>query len=159
MAQKHKVAVVMGSNSDMEIMKNCVDTLKGFGINADVRILSAHRTPKRTIEFASNARKNNYQLIIAAAGGAAHLAGVAAAHTTLPVIGVPMDTKALGGLDSLFSTVQMPSGIPVACMAIGRAGAINAAVLAIEILALNDNSLRTKLDGHKIALAKSALKK
>ncbi|MFA5369956.1 MAG: 5-(carboxyamino)imidazole ribonucleotide mutase [Candidatus Omnitrophota bacterium] len=159
MTRKYRIAVIMGSNSDMEVMKNCVDALEGFGINADIRVLSAHRTPRHTIEFASAARKKNYKLIIAAAGGAAHLAGVIAAHTTLPVIGVPIETKALGGFDSLFSTVQMPSGVPVACMAIGKSGAVNAAVLAAEILALNDSLLRRKLDNYKRIQTKSVLKK
>jgi len=159
MMRKYRIAVIMGSNSDMEVMKNCVDALEGFGINADIRVLSAHRTPRHTIEFASAARKKNYKLIIAAAGGAAHLAGVIAAHTTLPVIGVPIETKALGGFDSLFSTVQMPSGVPVACMAIGKSGAVNAAVLAAEILALNDSLLRRKLDNYKRIQTKSVLKK
>jgi len=159
MTRKYRIAVIMGSNSDMEVMKNCVDALEGFGINADIMVLSAHRTPRHTIEFASAARKKNYKLIIAAAGGAAHLAGVIAAHTTLPVIGVPIETKALGGFDSLFSTVQMPSGVPVACMAIGKSGAVNAAVLAAEILALNDSLLRRKLDNYKRIQTKSVLKK
>ena len=121
--------------------------------------MSAHRTPKQTIAFAGNARKKSYDVIIAAAGGAAHLAGVVAAHTTLPVIGVPVETKSLAGIDSLFSTVQMPSGIPVACMAIGKAGAINAAIFAVEILALGDKALKLKLDNHKDRLAQAVLKK
>jgi len=159
MAKVKKVAIMMGSRSDMEVMGNCTDTLKSFGIEADVKVLSAHRTPKQTIAFAGKARKRGYKIIIAAAGGAAHLAGVVSAHTTLPVIGVPIDTKLLAGIDSLFSTVQMPAGIPVACMAIGKAGAINAAIFAAEILALNNKSLKVILDKHKKKLADSVLKK
>ena len=158
MAKVKQVAVMMGSRSDMDIMQHCVDTLKRFGIEADVRVLSAHRTPKQTILFASRAQKKGYKLIIAAAGGAAHLAGVVSAHTTLPVIGVPIETKSLAGLDSLFSTVQMPSGIPVACMAIGKAGAVNAGIFAAEILALSDKSLKDRLDNHKKSLSESVLK-
>jgi 5-(carboxyamino)imidazole ribonucleotide mutase len=157
MAKNKKVAIMMGSKSDMDVMQNCADTLKVFGIDADIRVLSAHRTPKQTIEFAASAQKKGYKVIIAAAGGAAHLAGVVSAHTTLPVIGVPIETKALAGIDSLFSTVQMPSGIPVACMAIGKAGAVNAAIFAVEILALNDKTLEAGLDRHKKSLAKSVL--
>jgi 5-(carboxyamino)imidazole ribonucleotide mutase len=159
MAKKLKVAIMMGSKSDMDIMQNCAETLKGFGIKHDIKVLSAHRTPKQTIEFASRACKNGYGVIIAAAGGAAHLAGVVAAHTRLPVIGVPIQTKALGGVDSLFSTVQMPSGIPVGCMAIGKAGAINAAIFAAEILSLNSETLKRKLEQHKLSLAKGVLKR
>ena len=159
MAKTGKVAIMMGSKSDMDIMQNCADTLKKFGIKSDILVLSAHRTPKQTIAFAGNARKKGYDVIIAAAGGAAHLAGVVAAHTTLPVIGVPIETKSLAGIDSLFSTVQMPSGIPVACMAIGKAGAINAAIFAVEILALGDKALKLKLDNHKDRLAQAVLKK
>jgi 5-(carboxyamino)imidazole ribonucleotide mutase len=159
MKKVKKVAILMGSKSDMDIMQNCIDTFKNFGVKADIRVLSAHRTPKQTIMFASNARKKGYKAIIAAAGGAAHLAGVISAHTTLPVIGVPIETKALAGIDSLFSTVQMPSGIPVACMAIGKSGAINAAIFAVEILSLNDMNLKLKLGKHKRMLEKSALKK
>ena len=107
---KKQVAILMGSESDMPVMQSCTEMLDKFGVGYDVKVLSAHRTPKQTIEFASLARKNGYRVIIAAAGGAAHLAGVIAAHTTLPVIGVPIETKALGGVDSLFSTVQMPGG-------------------------------------------------
>jgi len=159
MSKAKKVAVMMGSRSDMEVMNNCTEMLKGFGIEANVKVLSAHRTPKQTIAFAANAQRRGYMAIIAAAGGAAHLAGVVAAHTTLPVIGVPISTKALAGIDSLFSTVQMPSGVPVACMAIGKAGAVNAAIFVVEILALNDKTLKVKLDRYKKTLAESILKK
>ena len=131
---KPLVGIIMGSKSDCDVMKNAADTLKDFDIPHVARVLSAHRTPKETAEFVSTARENGIEVIIAAAGGAAHLAGVAAAHTTLPVLGVPM-TSALDGLDSLLSTVQMPAGIPVATFAIGKAGAINAALSAVSILA------------------------
>lgn len=158
MANK-QVVIIMGSRSDMPIMKHGVDLLKTFGVDCDVKVLSAHRTPKQTIRFASTAVIKGYKVIIAAAGGAAHLAGVIAAHTILPVIGVPIETKALGGVDSLFSTVQMPSGIPVGCMAIGKAGAVNASVYAIEILALENRALQKRLDKHKRSLAAKVLKK
>ena len=133
--------------------------LKSFGVSCDVKVLSAHRTPKQTIEFTSTAAAKGYKVIIAAAGGAAHLAGVIAAHTILPVIGVPIETKALGGVDSLFSTVQMPSGIPVGCMAIGKAGSVNASIYAVEVLALENKSLQKKLEKHKKSLAAKVLKK
>jgi 5-(carboxyamino)imidazole ribonucleotide mutase len=159
MAKAKKVAIMMGSKSDMEIMDHCAQTLKKFGIEADMRVLSAHRTPKQTIAFAGKARKKGYKIIIAAAGGAAHLAGVVSAHTTLPVIGVPIETKSLAGIDSLFSTVQMPAGIPVACMAIGKAGAVNAAIFAAEILALENRQIHKNLDSHKADMAKTVLGK
>jgi len=155
---KEKVAIIMGSKSDMPIMEHGIEVLDEFGVSCDVKILSAHRTPAQTIKFASNARSKGYGVIIAAAGGAAHLAGVVAAHTTLPVIGVPIETKALGGVDSLFSTVQMPSGIPVGCMAIGKAGAVNASIFAIEILASKNKPLQKKLMNHKKELAQKVLK-
>ena len=155
---KKEVAIMMGSKSDMPIMENTIDTLKKFNVASEVKILSAHRTPKETMEFASKAREKGFKVIIAAAGGAAHLAGVVAAHTTLPVIGVPIQTKSLGGVDSLFSTVQMPAGIPVGCMAIGKAGAANAALFAIEILGVTDKSLEKKLFQYKKDMAKKVLK-
>lgn len=158
MASK-QVAVIMGSRSDMPIMQHCIDMLEQFGINCDVKVLSAHRTPKQTIRFASTAASKGYKVIIAAAGGAAHLAGVIAAHTVLPVIGVPVETKALGGVDSLFSTVQMPGGIPVGCMAIGKAGAINASVYAAEMLALGSRGVKARLAGYKKSLASKVLGK
>ncbi len=158
MADK-QVVIIMGSKSDMPVMRNSVDTLRQFGISCDVKVLSAHRTPRQTIKFASSADVKGYKVIIAAAGGAAHLAGVIAAHTNLPVIGVPIETKSLGGVDSLFSTVQMPGGIPVACMAIGKAGAINASIYAAEILALSSKSLQKKLALHKKSLQAKVLKK
>lgn len=133
----------MGSDSDMPTMKQTVEILEEFKIEYEVKILSAHRTPKEAKKFAEEARGKNFAIIIAGAGGAAHLAGVMASFTTLPVIGVPMETKSLKGIDSLLSTVQMPPGIPVGCVAIG--GAKNAALLAVEILSLEDKELEHKL--------------
>jgi 5-(carboxyamino)imidazole ribonucleotide mutase len=140
-----RVAVLLGSKSDEQLMAGCTDYLAKFGIPHDVRVSSAHRQPEETAAFVKAAEAEGYAVIIAAAGMAAHLAGFAAAHTTLPVIGVPLEGSALNGLDALYSTVQMPAGIPVATVAIGSAGAKNAAVLAAEILALNDDGLRRKL--------------
>jgi phosphoribosylaminoimidazole carboxylase PurE protein len=140
------VAVVMGSDSDLKIMESCVTQLREFGIDAAVRIISAHRTPAIADEFAQTAEANGLKVIIAAAGMAAHLAGAMAARSTLPVIGVPLVCEAgLGGLDALLSTVQMPPGVPVATMGVGKAGAKNAAILAVQILALQDAALRQKL--------------
>ena len=141
-----RVAVVMGSDSDLKVMASCVEQLKAFGIEPTVRILSAHRTPVRAAEFAESAREKGVKVIIAAAGMAAHLAGALAARTTLPIIGVPLVCEAgLGGMDALLSTVQMPPGVPVATMGVGKAGAKNAAILAVQILALEDASLQQKL--------------
>src|SRR3989441_1242192 len=128
------VAVIMGSKSDWEVMRTASDTLEDFAVPHENRVLSAHRTPELTAEFASQAEANGLEVIIAAAGGAAHLAGVIAAYTTLPVLGVPMESQSLKGLDSLLSTVQMPGGVPVGTLAIGKPGAINAALLAVSIL-------------------------
>lgn len=140
------VAVVMGSDSDLTVMQGCVDQLHEFGLEAKVRILSAHRTPQAAAEFAQTAEARGIKVIIAAAGMAAHLAGALAAWTTLPVIGVPLTSDGgLAGVDALLSTVQMPPGVPVATVAIGKAGAKNAALLAVQILALADSSLRDKL--------------
>ena len=149
-----KVAVVMGSKSDMPTVQYCLDILDEFGVRYIVKVLSAHRTPKETTEFAQGAQKNGIKVIIAAAGMAAHLAGVLAAHTTLPVIGIPIESKSLAGIDALFSTVQMPGGVPVACMAIGSSGAKNAAILTAQILALSDKKLQKKLMAHKKKLAR-----
>ena len=135
MTQSPLVGVIMGSKSDWEVMSRTCATLDHFGVAYVKRVLSAHRTPAETAEFVKSARENGIEVIIAAAGGAAHLAGVAAAFTTLPVLAVPMQTKSLGGLDSLLSMVQMPGGIPVATFAIGAAGATNAALFAVSILA------------------------
>jgi phosphoribosylaminoimidazole carboxylase PurE protein len=144
------VAVVMGSDSDLPVMQSCIDQLKDFGIDPNVRIISAHRTPDIAAEFANNATENGIKIIIAAAGMAAHLAGALAARTTLPVIGVPLAApQSPAGLDALLSTVQMPPGVPVATMAIGKAGAKNAAVLAAQILALNDEDMQQKLQKFK----------
>ncbi|MEP7236076.1 MAG: 5-(carboxyamino)imidazole ribonucleotide mutase [Ignavibacteriota bacterium] len=141
---KPLVAIIMGSTSDWETMKNASDTLKQFGIEHENKVLSAHRTPALTMEYVSGAEEKGFEVVIAAAGGAAHLAGVCAAHTLLPVLGVPMESV-LSGLDSLLSTVQMPGGIPVGTLAIGKAGAKNAALLAVAILANSRPELRSKL--------------
>jgi 5-(carboxyamino)imidazole ribonucleotide mutase len=140
------VAVIMGSKSDWEIMSHCADMLQRFDIPHVCRVLSAHRTPALLIDHVRASVEGGVEVFIAAAGGAAHLAGVVAGHTVLPVLGVPMETKSLGGLDSLLSTVQMPAGIPVATLAIGKAGAVNAALLAISILSVKRAKLRTKLE-------------
>ena len=153
------VAVIMGSDSDMPVMSEATTILKENGVDFEVKILSAHRSPDDVAKFAKSARKKGLEVIIAGAGGAAHLAGVIASHTTLPVIGVPMETKELKGLDSLLSIVQMPSGVPVATVAIGKTGARNAAILALEILSLHDNRIEKKLDAFKTALAEGVRKK
>src|SRR5437660_7003408 len=139
------VGVLMGNKSDWDTMKACSETLAKFGVPHESHVMSAHRSPKLAADFASNAESRGIEVIIGAAGGAAHLAGVLAAHTTLPVLGVPMKSDALKGLDSLLSTVQMPAGIPVATLAIGKAGATNAALLAIAILADGRPELKEKL--------------
>ena len=144
-----KVAVLMGSDSDLPVMREAVEMLARFGVPCEVRVLSAHRSPKAVAEFARAARKQGFACIIAGAGGAAHLAGAVAAHTTLPVIGVPLVAGELGGMDALLATVQMPAGLPVATMTIGRAGATNAALLAVEILAVTDESLRDRLEAFR----------
>lgn len=146
-----KVLVVMGSDSDLKVMENCVKRLKSFAIESEVRICSAHRTPAVAEKLAKNARKNGFGVIIAAAGKAAHLGGVLAAYTTLPVIGVPMGTSVMGGMDSLLSIVQMPKGIPVASVAID--GADNAAILAAQMLAIGDDALAQKLAEFKQDMA------
>jgi phosphoribosylaminoimidazole carboxylase PurE protein len=157
---KSTVAVIMGSDSDLAVMQTCIDALKEFGIWPTVRIISAHRTPKVAARFAQGAAKKGIKVIIAAAGMAAHLAGVIAGWTTLPVIGVPLAAKeGLAGLDALLSTVQMPSGVPVATVAIGKAGAKNAAVLAVQILALSDKNLANRLARLKVSQAKEVAKK
>jgi phosphoribosylaminoimidazole carboxylase PurE protein len=140
-----KVAILIGSASDQQTMQACADYLTKFGIPHELRVSSAHRNPDETAAFVKQAAANGFSVIIAAAGMAAHLAGACAAHTILPVIGVPLDGSALNGVDALYSTVQMPAGIPVATVAIGSAGAKNAAVLAAEILALQDAGLRDTL--------------
>jgi 5-(carboxyamino)imidazole ribonucleotide mutase len=140
-----KVAIIMGSQSDLETVQAGIDVLKEFKVDFDVRVLSAHRTPAELAAYVAAAQKKGVKIFIAAAGGSAALAGVIASHTTLPVIGIPIETKSLGGMDSLLSTVQMPGGIPVACMAIGSAGAKNAGLFAIAILAAFDARLAKKL--------------
>ena len=140
------VAIVVGSQSDWATMKAAAETLDALGVAHDDRIVSAHRTPDRLVAFAKGARRAGVKVVIAAAGGAAHLPGMIAAMTTLPVLGVPIESKALGGKDSLLSIVQMPAGVPVGTLAIGRSGAVNAALLAAAILALGDAALATRLD-------------
>ena len=147
----------MGSKSDWETMKLCRDTLNEFGIASDCRVLSAHRTPAAAVEWGSSAEERGIEVIVAAAGGAAHLAGVMSAHTVLPVLGVPMVGWSLDGLDSLLSTVQMPKGIPVGTVAIGKAGAINAGLLAVAILAGKRPELRQKLKDYRQAATEKAL--
>ena len=139
------VAVIMGSKSDWETMRHADQTLKDFGVAHECKVMSAHRTPHLAADFASNAESRGLEIIIAAAGGAAHLAGVLAAHTTLPILGVPMKSDALNGMDSLLATVQMPAGIPVGTLAIGKPGAVNAALLAVAILANTRPALRQQL--------------
>jgi 5-(carboxyamino)imidazole ribonucleotide mutase len=143
------VGIVMGSKSDWDVMRHCRDTLQEFGIAADCRVLSAHRTPHQAAEWAASAEERGLEVIIAAAGGAAHLAGVMAAHTVLPVLGVPMVGWSLDGLDSLLSTAQMPRGIPVGTLAIGKAGAVNAGLLAVAILAGSRPELREQLKAYR----------
>lgn len=145
------VAVIMGSQSDWATMRHAVETLDELGIAHEARIVSAHRTPERLYEFSRSARERGFKVIIAGAGGAAHLPGMTAAITSLPVFGVPVETKALGGRDSLLSIVQMPAGIPVGTLAIGRAGAVNAALLAAAVLALSDPGLAVRLDAWRAA--------
>jgi 5-(carboxyamino)imidazole ribonucleotide mutase len=140
------VAIIMGSQSDWATMRHAAETLDELGVRYDARIVSAHRTPERLYAFARGAKDEGFKVVIAGAGGAAHLPGMAAAMTPLPVLGVPVESKALSGQDSLYSIVQMPPGIPVGTLAIGRAGAINAALLAAAVLALSDDALATRLE-------------
>ncbi|MBU2328867.1 MAG: 5-(carboxyamino)imidazole ribonucleotide mutase [Alphaproteobacteria bacterium] len=140
------VAIIMGSQSDWETMKNAADTLDALGVSYEARIVSAHRTPDRMVAFAKGARDEGFKVIIAGAGGAAHLPGMVASLTTLPVFGVPVQSKSMSGLDSLYSIVQMPAGIPVGTLAIGRAGAVNAGLLAARVLAVFDDELEERLD-------------
>ena len=151
---KPLVSIVMGSDSDLPTMMETSDILKKFKIPHEVRILSAHRFPKGTARYAEEARARGIRVIVAAAGGAAHLAGVVAAHTSLPVIGVPIETKSLKGIDSLFSTVQMPPGVPVGTMAIGKSGAKNAGLFAAAILSTQQPLLRRKLGAYKKEMAR-----
>src|SRR6204780_2925862 len=149
----------MGQDSDFPMMSEAAKTLEKFGIAYEMEVLSAHRTPARAHEYATTALKRGLKVLIAAAGGAAHLAGVMAANTTLPVIGVPMATSTLNGLDALLASVQMPGGIPVATMAIDKAGAVNAAIFAAEILGTSDPEMARKLVAHKEELARSVAEK
>ncbi|MCC6158637.1 MAG: 5-(carboxyamino)imidazole ribonucleotide mutase [Deltaproteobacteria bacterium] len=153
------VAVLMGSDSDFGVMQKCVEQLRAFGIAVEVRVLSAHRSPDDTARFVKGAAKRNVGVFIAAAGGAAHLAGAVAAHTSLPVIGVPIAATPLGGLDALLATVQMPPGVPVATVAIGDYGATNAAVLAAQILAVGDAELARAVAAHKAGQREGVAKK
>lgn len=153
------VGIVMGSDTDFPIMTEAAKMLEKFGVHCEVEVVSAHRTPARAHEYATSAASRGLKVVIAAAGAAAHLAGVIAANTTLPVIGVPMATSALNGLDALLSTVQMPAGVPVATMAIDKAGAINAAIFAAEILATSDPEIARKLVAHKEDLARAVVER
>lgn len=152
-----KIAIIMGSDSDLPVVSKAADTLKSFGVPFEVHVFSAHRTPEEAKVFSANARENGFGAIIAAAGMAAHLAGAIAANTTLPVIGIPIKSAGLGGIDALLSTVQMPSGIPVATVAID--GAVNAALLCVEILAVTDSELAEKLDDKRKADYEKVLNK
>ncbi len=157
--EKPIVGVIMGSASDTDVMKGSVDVLMEMGIPHEVKILSAHRTPEQTREYATTAKERGIQVIIAGAGWAAHLAGAIAAQTTLPVIGIPIDSSPLKGMDALLSTVQMPSGIPVATVALGKGGAKNAAVLAAQILALAHPSIADEVSRYRKSLTLAASKK
>lgn len=159
MAESSMVSIVMGSDSDLEIMNEAAKALDDFGIAYEIDVLSAHRSPARTSEFARNAASRGIKVIIAGAGGAAHLAGVIAAETTLPVIGVPIPSTPLNGMDSLLAIVQMPAGIPVATVAIGKAGATNAGILAAQIIGLSNNTVEAKLKLLKEKLVKSVEEK
>lgn len=152
-----KVAVIMGSDSDFDIVKGAITTLKEYNVEYEAHVMSAHRTPEVTAEFAKNAEKNGFGVIIAAAGKAAHLAGVFAAHTTLPIIGIPLKSSELDGMDALLATVQMPPGMPVATVAIN--GASNAALLAVQILALSDENLNALLKEKRQATVEKTVKK
>jgi 5-(carboxyamino)imidazole ribonucleotide mutase len=143
------VGIIMGSRSDWETMQHATETLDALGVNYEVRVVSAHRTPDLLFEYASTAAQRGLKVIIAGAGGAAHLPGMAASKTRLPVLGVPVRSKALSGMDSLLSIAQMPAGVPVGCMAIGNAGAVNAALLAAAILAINDAEIAAALDAYR----------
>ena len=157
--KNHKIAIIMGSQSDYSTMKYCKKVLKILKINHDTKIVSAHRTPDRLFKFAKSVEKENYCVIIAGAGGSAHLPGMIAAITSLPVIGVPIESKKLKGLDSLLSIVQMPKGIPVGTVAIGKDGAINAALYAASIISLSDNLVKKKLKIWRAKQSKSVKKK
>ena len=153
------ILIIMGSDSDHAVMRETTNVLDEFGVGYELKISSAHRSPKKTVSLVEKTSRRGTKVIIAGAGAAAHLAGVVAAHTTLPVIGVPVDSSPLNGVDALLSTLQMPAGIPVATMAVGKAGAKNAGILAVQILALNDSRLRAKLGRYKTRLAESVEEK
>jgi phosphoribosylaminoimidazole carboxylase PurE protein len=153
------VAVLMGSDSDLPVMAECVKVLDAYGVSHDVQVLSAHRTPEQAVRFARQAERRGFRIVVAGAGGAAHLAGIVAAHTTLPVIGVPLASSPLGGFDALLSTVQMPPGVPVATVGVGPMGAANAGHLAVTMLALRDAALRRRLVERRRAMAKAVLAK
>ena len=157
MVKKYKVAILMGSRSDYSYLKLTENVFKEFNVEFITKVLSAHRTPKELVSFVEKARKEGIEVIIAAAGGAAHLAGVVASHTDLPVIGIPIFTKTFNGLDSLLSTLQMPAGIPVATVAVGDGGCKNAALFAIRILALSDSNLKDKLKTYTKKMASQVL--
>ena len=156
---KTLVSIVMGSDSDLEIMREAGEALEEFGIGYEMDVTSAHRSPERTADFARKAAARGIRVIIAGAGGAAHLAGVIAAHTTLPVIGVPIPSTPLNGMDSLLATVQMPAGIPVATVAIGKPGATNAGILAAQMIGIADEGVAKKLEAHKEKLARGVEEK
>ena len=154
-----KVAVLMGSDTDIEVARKAAEMLARFSVPCEVHVMSAHRSPEKVWEFATSARENGFGVIIAIAGGAAHLAGVISSATTLPVIGVPVATDVAGGLDSLLSTVQMPGGVPVLAVGTGSGGAVNAAVAAARIFALGDRALAEKLEDYRVSLAKGVEEK
>ncbi len=156
---KELVSIVMGSDSDLEVMRECADVLKEFGVPFEMQVLSAHRTPILVADFATQATQKGLKVIIAGAGGAAHLAGAVAANTILPVIGVPLAATQMNGLDALLATVQMPAGVPVATVAVGKPGARNAGLLAVQILALSDAKLAEKLRKFKDSLVENSREK
>lgn len=151
-----QVSVVMGSESDLPVMKKCLEILDDFAVVYEMKVLSAHRMPEATSGYAKNIEKRGIKVVVAGAGGAAHLPGTIAAHTIIPVIGVPLASSDLQGLDALYSIVQMPAGVPVACMAIGAAGAKNAAILAVKILSLSSSELKKKMEEYKARLAQGS---
>jgi len=152
-----KVAILMGSSSDLPVMEEASAMLRRFGVDFEMHIMSAHRTPDEVASFARSAREKGFSVIIAGAGMSAHLAGVVAAHTTLPVIGVPLSSSPLNGMDALLAMVQMPPGVPVATVSLGKAGAQNAALLAVEVLAIADEALRRKLGAHREDMKRKVL--
>jgi 5-(carboxyamino)imidazole ribonucleotide mutase len=153
--RKAFISIIMGSQSDLEQIKPCLQICEEFKLSYELKILSAHRSPQKLLRYVKNAKGKGIKVFIAAAGGAAALAGVVAAHTTLPVIGIPIETNSFKGVDSLLSTVQMPAGVPVACMAVGKSGAKNAAILALQIIGLNDKKISRRLLIYKRKLASS----